>query len=1300
MLIDLNYTRGITTAAFDTGTAIETRVSSWTNYGLAGGSFVQPVDSPYGPAWVAAGGANIAPPLLTPNKGGAGINVPESPAGARSLVASFPTPAALQGSHPHSVEVWLWKNNEAADGRGVFAWTTNAPATGDAGKFCAGNPAGFHNNGKDLAWGTLPSQNAWHHIVLTYDGTTEKIYLDGNLVNSGAKALNIAAETIYPMLFSGILSAAPNGTSTSLNGAIGSVRVHSDALTAADVAANNLEGISAVPVVNVSILAQAATDITGSTATLNGDLQQTSAAASTALTFYYGMTDMGNTTSGWVGTVPLAAPRAVGAFSAPITGLAPDKTYYVRIRGVNANGDGWSAPVTFHTPGAPGIVNLPAILGEPGSVSLSATLNPNGYATGVKLYWGPTDGGTVVANWANAIDLGNQAAGTVTSSLTGLNPAGATYYYTFVANNTAGTVFATPSRSFKTRQVPASGDLLLSAITEVLPDSGAAGIWPTFLPSGQTLVPINAPTVKKFGGVKWVKNLANTSQGFRLQDPTVTGGNYVNSIPVTGASVVVAVRPLPRITDGDPWSSIVDVFYNRLVLGFRNDSGLVQVWRNGTLFTSTTALPAEQTAILSLVVQPTGEFKVWANGAEIMNNLTTSDMTALVPNVPGGYANAINLGRNQPDAWPVFNGHIGDVFLYKTALTDTDRQTLETSLTTKFVTDATQTFAITATPGANGSISDNGTTQVLQGSDKTYTVSASSGYVVSDVLVDGISKGPALSYTFTDVSSAHTISASFVSLPPQTITATASANGTISPDGATAVPAGADQVYLIKPNSGYKVANVLVDGVSMGTMSRYTFKFVVAPHTIQVTFAALTMNIPESGELLFSAVGEDLPADGADAGNWPFYVPSGTFSPLGTPVVQVINGMKWVNNVNAEGDGLLFSLFTAPIPVNGVTAVAVVQPEANASGDNWTSIIDVFYNRLMLGIRNDTGAIQVWCNGVRSEGPVILSGQRTVLAMVVDPSGSYRVFANGIQVMNVTAAAPMTSLDPLWQGGGTGFWSYISVGRNQPDAWTTYNGKIGDLFLYKTALTDVDRTQLEGVLMAKYGIVLHSILSQSGPNGAVTPTGTVKVVAGTSPTFSITPNYGYAITDVLVDGVSAGPLTSYTFTNVAGDHTISASFVSVDIYSDWIAYFYVPTDPQSGKDQDPDQDGKINLIEYAFDDDPTTGAANPKIRSQIVNIAGETALVLTFPALDTESDFTGEVSKSLEVGGVVYTVEGSNGLGVFDQGVSEIAPITDGMVDPFVGWSYRSFRLNGPVGGPSSRGPSGFLRVKVENAGE
>jgi len=70
----------------------------------------------------------------------------------------------------------------------------------------------------------------------------------------------------------------------------------------------------------------------------------------------------------------------------------------------------------------------------------------------------------------------------------------------------------------------------------------------------------------------------------------------------------------------------------------------------------------------------------------------------------------------------------------------------------------------------------------------------------------------------------------------------------------------------------------------------------------------------------------------------------------------------------------------------------------------------------------------------------------------------------------------------------------------------------------------------------------HSIVASAGTGGSISPSGSVVVLDGSDQSFAITPDAGYTIGDVVVDGVSQGMTPSYTFTNVQADHTISATF--------------------------------------------------------------------------------------------------------------------------------------------------------------
>jgi hypothetical protein len=151
------------------------------------------------------------------------------------------------------------------------------------------------------------------------------------------------------------------------------------------------------------------------------------------------------------------------------------------------------------------------------------------------------------------------------------------------------------------------------------------------------------------------------------------------------------------------------------------------------------------------------------------------------------------------------------------------------------------TNVITATAGTGGSISPSGTVIVPVHTDKSLNIKPDDGYKITDVKVDGASVGPLGNYTFKDVFADHTISAVFTELVKisYTITATAGANGSISPSGTVNINQHANQVFTIKPDDGYKIADVKVDGESAGAVNTYTFNDITANHSISAVFAEL-----------------------------------------------------------------------------------------------------------------------------------------------------------------------------------------------------------------------------------------------------------------------------------------------------------------------------------------------------------------------------------------------------------------------------------------------------------------------------
>lgn len=161
------------------------------------------------------------------------------------------------------------------------------------------------------------------------------------------------------------------------------------------------------------------------------------------------------------------------------------------------------------------------------------------------------------------------------------------------------------------------------------------------------------------------------------------------------------------------------------------------------------------------------------------------------------------------------------------------------------VPEALQTFSITASAGNGGSISPSGTSSVTEGQSKTYTISPSTGYHIDTVLVDTNDIGDSSTYTFKALSSNHTIYATFA--PNVTtlrkIIASNDDHGSIKPLGTVTVDDGANKLFSIAADTGYDIANVLVDGQSVGPKSSYEFLNISKDHTISASFKHKMFNI-------------------------------------------------------------------------------------------------------------------------------------------------------------------------------------------------------------------------------------------------------------------------------------------------------------------------------------------------------------------------------------------------------------------------------------------------------------------------
>jgi hypothetical protein len=95
--------------------------------------------------------------------------------------------------------------------------------------------------------------------------------------------------------------------------------------------------------------------------------------------------------------------------------------------------------------------------------------------------------------------------------------------------------------------------------------------------------------------------------------------------------------------------------------------------------------------------------------------------------------------------------------------------------------------------------------------------------------------------------------------------------------------------------------------------------------------------------------------------------------------------------------------------------------------------------------------------------------------------------------------------------------------------------------------------------------VYYKITSSAGTGGKIEPLGEVSVLAGTNKTYKITPDTGYKILDVVVDGKSVGAVATYTFSNVSTGHTIAASFARTT--GDIVGFVFIDSNGNGVRDE-------------------------------------------------------------------------------------------------------------------------------------
>jgi hypothetical protein len=136
-------------------------------------------------------------------------------------------------------------------------------------------------------------------------------------------------------------------------------------------------------------------------------------------------------------------------------------------------------------------------------------------------------------------------------------------------------------------------------------------------------------------------------------------------------------------------------------------------------------------------------------------------------------------------------------------------------------------------------------------------------------------------------------------------------------------------------------------------------------------------------------------------------------------------------------------------------------------------------------------------------------------------------------------------------GGGTFAINQGTVAKAVPASGYSFVGwEINGQIVNRDATVKIDRLEADYTCTAifmKTGVSVYEISSGvATTGGSISPAGVRSVAQGADVTYKITPKSGFAILAVAVDGVQVGPVSSYTFSNVQGNHTIAAAFLMTD----------------------------------------------------------------------------------------------------------------------------------------------------------
>ena len=407
---------------------------------------------------------------------------------------------------------------------------------------------------------------------------------------------------------------------------------------------------------------------------------------------------------------------------------------------------------------------------------------------------------------------------------------------------------------------------------------------------------------------------------------------------------------------------------------------------------------------------------------------------------------------------------------------------------------------------------------------------------VISVTAPNTNKGPGIDYFI--------ISPKNVTVESYDITATAGEGGTITAeglaDGKVSVTEGESATFTITANDGYEVSDVKVDGTSVGKRTSYTFENVTAAHTIEATFAFANYTAANPFEFpTTKGTTKTLEAEHATtiteacgATEWRCEVNSEAWASNG----------KYINSLNKTSTGADSVAYAYNAPVAGTYKVTVTYRSGSDTNKLAWSEQDGKITASQVATPNSKVNNVLQAKTVEFNMVVTTAGAGTLVFTAPD-GDSPQTDKFDIELVKLADEADLTELQTAITN-AEAILNAADKDKYSAAALVELQELVnaGKQLTTASSQTDVDAKKAEITAKTADIQTQFTITATAGNGGTIAPTGATKVYKGTSKAFTITPNEGYHVDSLTVDGTAVNVVTEYTFSDVTANHTIAVTF--------------------------------------------------------------------------------------------------------------------------------------------------------------